>query len=634
MTSPYQFEPTKSDFCDDYDSFNTNHNKFSQCFEALSPKRLKRKYICSEHFGKNEYINPHATKSRLMPNAVPKKYLNVKNKSPKSWSWNVEDSPIAEMPVNETIDTTPVKLIRNRAVMNSDMPSPVKTTKSTNTTLIKSPTKLALKNNILQEKLNRIRRLLKQKRTIIKSLKAKMNNNTAKKDINIVTKFFNQAQFPSINSKALINMQIMHKKRKPWSKAEKKLALAIYYKSPSTYKYMKKNGIILPGESTVRHWLNSINYTTGFPPKYMEQIKHKTSDMSYDEKKCVILLDEVSIMKAIEYNKSLDEIEGFEDLGSLGRTNKLGSHALVLMVRGLYKNWKFPFSYYFTGSGIKGDSLTTIVKEAVGKLLELSLLPTCIVCDQGTQNRRMFSLLGGSEKNPSTVICNKKIFLIYDAPHLLKSVRNNLMNGDFLIDNNIISFKDIQKTYELDNHSETAKSMCKLTPIHLFPNSFQKMSCKLAIQLFSRSVSAAIKTCVSTGQLTSSSAIHTAEFIDIMNDMFDTFNSKNLYDPNPNRRPLCDTNTVNFRNLEKARTIFQKAVKISKTNKKSSIPPCFVGIIWTTTALVEVFQSEKYDSGRSQTKKEYFLLTNRLTQDALENFFSIMRQKNGYVQFF
>jgi len=514
-----------------------------------------------------------------------------------------------------------------------DMPSPVKTTKPINTTLIKSPTKLTLKNNILQEKLNRLRRLLKQKRTIIKSLKTKINNNT-KKDINIVTKFFNQAQFPSINSKALINMQIMHKKRKPWSKAEKKLALAIYYKSPSTYKYMKKNGIILPGESTVRHWLNSINYTTGFPPKYMEQIKNKTLDMSYDEKKCVILLDEVSIMKAIEYNKSLDEIEGFEDLGSLGRTNKLGSHALVLMVRGLYKNWKFPFSYYFTGSGIKGDSLTTIVKEAVGKLLELSLLPTCIVCDQGTQNRRMFSLLGGSDKNPSTVICNKKIFLIYDAPHLLKSVRNNLMNGDFLIDNNIISFKDIQKTYELDSHSETAKAMCKLTPIHIFPNSFQKMSCKLAIQLFSRSVSAAIKTCVSTGQLTSSSAIHTAEFIDIMNDMFDTCNSKNLYDLNPNRRPLCDTNTANFRNLEKARTIFQKAVKISKKNKKSSIPPCFVGIIWTTTALVELFQSEKYDYGRSQTKKEYFLLTNRLTQDALENFFSIMRQKNGYVQYF
>jgi len=56
--------------------------------------------------------------------------------------------------------------------------------------------------------------------------------------------------------------------------------------------------------------------------------------MKGNEKKCAILLDEVAIMKYIEYNKILDEIEGFEDLGTLGRTNKLGSQALVFMVRG------------------------------------------------------------------------------------------------------------------------------------------------------------------------------------------------------------------------------------------------------------------------------------------------------------
>lgn len=55
--------------------------------------------------------------------------------------------------------------------------------------------------------------------------------------------------------------------------------------------------------------------------KYMEQIKLKTSNFTYDEKKCVILLDEVSIMKSIEYNKVLDKIEGFEDLGQLEQIN-------------------------------------------------------------------------------------------------------------------------------------------------------------------------------------------------------------------------------------------------------------------------------------------------------------------------
>jgi hypothetical protein len=80
-----------------------------------------------------------------------------------------------------------------------------------------------------------------------------------------------------------------------------------------------------------------------------------------------ILLDEGSILKAIEYNKALDVIEGIEDLGSLGRTDKVDSHALVLMIRGLYINWKILFCYFFTGSGIKGDNLIIILNECVKK---------------------------------------------------------------------------------------------------------------------------------------------------------------------------------------------------------------------------------------------------------------------------
>lgn len=88
-------------------------------------------------------------------------------------------------------------------------------------------------------------------------------------------------------------MQIIRKKRQPWKISEKKVALSIYYKSPSTYKYMSRNAIILPGERTVRRWLQSINYSASFSEKYLEQIKLKVSNMSYDEKKCVLLLDEV-----------------------------------------------------------------------------------------------------------------------------------------------------------------------------------------------------------------------------------------------------------------------------------------------------------------------------------------------------
>jgi len=109
--------------------------------------------------------------------------------------------------------------------------------------------------------------------------------------------------------------------------------------------------------------------------------------------------------------------EGYEDLGTLGRTDKIRSHALVIMVRGLYNNWKFPLSYYFTGSGIKGDNLAIIVKESVQKLFDLGLTPVAIVCDQGTQNRRMFSLLGGTIKNHLLKFVTKNCFW-YMACHI------------------------------------------------------------------------------------------------------------------------------------------------------------------------------------------------------------------------
>lgn len=173
--------------------------------------------------------------------------------------------------------------------------------------------------------------------------------------------------------------------------------------------------------------------------------------------------------------------------------------------------------------------------------------------------------------------------------------------------------------------------MCKITPAHLAPNPFQKMCCKLAIQLLSKSVSAAIRTCITTGELKSNTAIDTAMFIEMVNNMFDSCNSKNLYDPNFNRRPMSEQNPSIFKNLSKARSEFKNAIKICNNNQKTSIPPCFSGVVWTITAMLELYESEKKNLLNFRPDKDFFIMTNRLTQDALENLFSIIRQKNGYV---
>lgn len=158
--------------------------------------------------------------------------------------------------------------------------------------------------------------------------------------------------------------------------------------------------------------------------------------------------------------------------------------------------------------------------ECVKKILEMGLLPTAIVCDQGTQNQKMFELLGGTESNPTIKLYNQEINLIYDVPHLLKSVRNKFLNGDIKINNKIISFNDVKVAYNIDMESKTVRAMPKISSIHLYPNAWQKMTVKLATQVFSKSVSAAINTCIGTQELKSDTAKDTADFILQMNDTF------------------------------------------------------------------------------------------------------------------
>lgn len=193
---------------------------------------------------------------------------------------------------------------------------------------------------------------MSKKRLIIKRLQEKNTKRHKLNKIN-VKNFIQQTPFFSKNSKALVSMQILHKRRQPWTNIERKVTFSIFYKSLSTYKYMRKNNIILPGERTLQRWLNAIKYTPGFSHEYLSQIKNKVSIMSEQQNKCTILLDEVALMKCFEYNKTLDLIEGYQDLGPYGRSPIISKHALVFMIRGLYENWKFPFSYFFLHEMIK-----------------------------------------------------------------------------------------------------------------------------------------------------------------------------------------------------------------------------------------------------------------------------------------
>jgi hypothetical protein len=147
---------------------------------------------------------------------------------------------------------------------------------------------------------------------------------------------------------------------------------------------------------------------------------------------------EVYITEFLEYSKEFDFIEGFEDLGHYGRTNKSANCVLVFMASGIY-SWKIQIAYFLAHSGVNKTVLRSLVIVILKKLFEVGMCPKIIVCDQST-----LKLLNVSEDNPFFFfINNNKIFSFFYVPHLLKSIKNNLIEACYLKGENTISFDDI-----------------------------------------------------------------------------------------------------------------------------------------------------------------------------------------------
>lgn len=69
------------------------------------------------------------------------------------------------------------------------------------------------------------------------------------------------------------------------------------------------------------------------------------------EKCCVLLFNEMTIKKGLEYNHLLGILEGYEDMGNIGRTLKPATQALVFMEKVFYflhRNYRYVITYQRT----------------------------------------------------------------------------------------------------------------------------------------------------------------------------------------------------------------------------------------------------------------------------------------------
>ena len=107
----------------------------------------------------------------------------------------------------------------------------------------------------------------------------------------------------------------------------------------------------------------------------------------------------------------------------------------MFMGRGHIYKWKLPIVYYLSSGPTFGSAMKEQLQSCISKLPGIGLTVLLVISDQGSTNINLFeTLLGVTIDNPFFRHDNSQIFVMYDPPHLVKSVRNNLKNSGFNVD--------------------------------------------------------------------------------------------------------------------------------------------------------------------------------------------------------
>lgn len=205
-----------------------------------------------------------------------------------------------------------------------------------------------------------------------------------------------------------------------------------------------------------------------------------------------------------------------------------------------------------------------------------------------------------------------------DAPHLLKLLRNHFLDEGFNIDDRLIDKKCIEKMLAIN--VKDLKVAFAISQYHLDVKGFERQKVLPAAQLLSNKTACAIEWCGQKHYLENTNWKETSNCIKLCNNWFDVFNSSNMYGKHEGKNAygidLQKQNTILYE-----MTDLMHKIKIGEHKKLLLFQK---GIIVSNNSLEQLFiyLKEKYSDENFVMK---YVITRRLNQDLLENFFSFIR---------
>ncbi|CAG4956916.1 unnamed protein product [Colias eurytheme] len=434
----------------------------------------------------------------------------------------------------------------------------------------------------------------------------------------------------SLALKTLIKAYIRNHGRKPqgkrWTPLEKALAIAIYKKSPRVFRHLQ-HLMELPSIRTLQSLLQSIELEPGISQTIMDHLKKKTAKLNEKDRVCALLFDEIALKKRLIFNSRTDKVVGFVDLGeNQYRSSEIADHALVFMLQGLHKKLKQPIAYYFVKGTISSQSLAVLIKDIIKAVNDSGFTVITTVCDQGPTNIGSLNLLKEWCGNPATsnyfMVDDEKIFIMFDIPHLFKSLRNNFHSGGVIeYDGKKGQWSHLQQAAEKNT---STLHFQKLTALHVNPTFKSKMKVKLAAQALSNTVAAILKLMAEKyggDDVKSQEVLETAQIVEDLDRLFDCTNgpsSKKDIKKHQRENVSKKSNHVGlWRHFKKIMSKLHFKKKDSFLRLKNV--RCTQGYVTSLSSLEDIW---KY----VDSKGFKYLNLRQLNQDSLENLFGMIRQ--------
>lgn len=598
-----------------YYTFPKNNDLAQRWLQLCSRKdqvNLSHATICSQHFPEECFLTPLKHKllqyspkrfRDLKPDAVPTlklhkskdnvacsaRHQRFKLKERKSLVREVMEKSVLES-VQESEENVNISVInsvnnnQHEAIQLPDkwleMETKLKMLEEENMKLKEDMQKLkALNNKIEVEKYS----LFSQLKTINQPSEVEFQVR------NILSQIFSPGQ---------ITVLMNRNKKIQWSSEDISCAISLRSVSAKAYRYLRtKLKYPLPALSSLRRWVSSFECSPGILKHVLLVMKHNGSNLNDFQKITALSFDEMSLSQQMCFERKYEKVFGPH------------KHVQVVMARGVTSKWKQPV-YFDFDKPMKKDTLFDIINSVESAGFNV----VSITSDMGGENRALWKELiisptNTSFTNPYDV--SRNVFVFADVPHMLKLARNHFVDKGFVVCGNehitIACLEDLLNKQKCD-----LKVAFKLSKEHIYVKN--KQNVKLAAQRFSNSTANALRFYGKKGFL-SGNWKDTADILQLFNDWFDVCNSSLPY---TSQNEKCAFG-VNFELQQRILENMSIFVEDTRVFGSKHILPFQNGILLSNKSLLGLYEYLR------QSYNVQYIITTKLNQDVLENFFSFIR---------